>query len=161
MVKELTRLRNMDSSLLENEIRHLNQEAVSARRTDDWTISRVLADPTLRLPLILVVCMQASQQLSGVNAVFYYSNVIFDKAGLNKSQSEYATIATGVINASMAIIAVPIVSNFGRRVLFLFSCYSALSCMLILCIAIVFIVSTTIENLNIFETHGIFIFVVC
>ena len=38
--------------------------------------------PHLRLPLTIAVVMQLSQQLSGINAVFYYSTGIFEKAGI-------------------------------------------------------------------------------
>ncbi|XP_046412689.1 solute carrier family 2, facilitated glucose transporter member 1-like isoform X1 [Neodiprion fabricii] len=138
-IKELSRLRNMDVSLLSNEVASLDQEAVTAEATEIWTIGRVVKDPSLRLPLLLVCTMQAGQQLSGVNAVFFYSNKIFQEAKLGETGAQYATLGTGVINVVMALIAVPVMSLFGRRTLFLLSCYLAVGCLTFLCFAIIFI----------------------
>ncbi|XP_012269365.2 solute carrier family 2, facilitated glucose transporter member 1-like isoform X2 [Athalia rosae] len=138
-IKELSRLRNLGRSILDNEIANLDQEAIAAKRTSTWTMARVFKDPTLRLPLILVCAMQAGQQLSGINAIFYYSNTIYTEAGLGVTASEYATLGTGVINVTMALIAVPVMSLFGRRTLFLLSCYLAAGFLIVSCISIIFI----------------------
>lgn len=100
-----------------------------------------LIDPCLRLPLLLVIFSQFGQQLSGINAVFYYSNSIFTTAGLGKSISQYATIGTGLGNVFMALISASLMSRIGRRPLFLSSCYFSACCLLVLCLSILFTVS--------------------
>ncbi|XP_033218937.1 solute carrier family 2, facilitated glucose transporter member 1-like isoform X2 [Belonocnema kinseyi] len=141
-ITELSRLRNMDVILLRNEVLVLEQELTLRTSSDNWTISRVLNDHCLRLPLVLVILMQFGQQLSGINAVFYYSDSIFEKAGLDKTSSQYATIGTGLANVFMALVSVLLMSRVGRRSLLLSSCYLSACCLLVLCFAIAFIHSS-------------------
>ncbi|XP_043268954.1 solute carrier family 2, facilitated glucose transporter member 1-like isoform X2 [Venturia canescens] len=135
-LEELTRLRNQDISVLGKEVRSLQEESAMRSTMENWTIGRLLKDPTLRLSVLLICCLQFGQQLSGINAVFYYSNDIFLKAGLSTVGAQYATLGTGLINIGMAVISVRIMSLFGRRTLFLTSCYTSMGCLVFLTIAI-------------------------
>lgn len=140
-ISELTRLRNQDISVLEKEVRSLREESAMRSTMENWTIGRLLKEPELRLPVLLICCLQFGQQLSGINAVFYFSNDIFLKAGLGTVGAQYATLGTGLINIAMAVISVRIMSLFGRRTLFLTSCYTSLGCLIFLTITINLIVS--------------------
>lgn len=122
--------------LLQNEISSLQQELAMRSTNETWNIKRVLREPTVRLPLFLVCLMQFGQQLSGINAVFYYSNKIFLGAGMGIDGAQYATLGTGVANIGMAIISVPIMSLFSRRKVLFLSCYLCVGCLTILCIAL-------------------------
>ncbi|XP_077260184.1 solute carrier family 2, facilitated glucose transporter member 1 isoform X1 [Temnothorax americanus] len=135
-LKELSRLRNMDITLLQNEIAGLQEELAVRSTSKTWSIKRVLREPTVRLPLFLVCLMQFGQQLSGINAVFYYSNTIFLGAGLGITGAQYATLGTGVANIGMAVISVPIMSLFSRRKVFFLSCYLCIGCLIVLRISI-------------------------
>ncbi|XP_023248142.1 solute carrier family 2, facilitated glucose transporter member 1-like [Copidosoma floridanum] len=135
----LSRFRNMDIMLLKTEIDDLESELANKSTDTAWTIIDVIKDSTLRLPLILVCLLQLGQQLSGVNAVFYYSKIIFQKVELSNEQSEYAIIGTGIINIGMALISVPVMSCFGRRTLLFVSAYSTIGCLVVLCASIALI----------------------
>ena len=53
------------------------------------------------MPLIIAIVMQLSQQLSGINAIFYYSTLVFIQAGVDQAIAKRATMlvgATMVIN---------------------------------------------------------------
>lgn len=130
----------MDVMLLQNEITSLREELAMRSMTDRWSIQRVLKEPSVRLPLFLVCLMQSGQQLSGINAVFYYSNSIFLGAGLGITGAQYATLGTGVANILMAVISVPIMSLFSRRKVLFLSCYLCAGCLIALCIFILLIV---------------------
>lgn len=141
-IKELCRLRNVQNNLLiHDEIYALQEEAAIHTTMDIWTVSRVLKDSTVRLPLLLVLSMQFGQQLSGINSVFFYSNVIFEKAQLSKTTAQYGTLGTGIINIGIAIASVYLMSNFGRRTLFLCSCYVSAASLVALSIGIYLISS--------------------
>lgn len=60
----------------------------------------LICSPTLRAPLIIAIVMQLSQQLSGINAVFYYSTTLFMSSGLTEESAKYATIGIGCIMVS-------------------------------------------------------------
>ncbi|NWZ60871.1 GTR1 protein, partial [Haliaeetus albicilla] len=59
--------------------------------------------PCYRQPLLVTLVLQLAQQLSGINAIFYYSTAIFEEAGL--AQPAYATIGTGVINVAATALS--------------------------------------------------------
>lgn len=158
-IDELKRLRNKDINSLRHEIATLEQERTIRAGINDWNMNRVVGDPCLRLPLLLVIFSQFGQQLSGINAVFYYSNSIFTTAGLGKSISQYATIGTGLGNVFMALISASLMSRIGRRPLFLSSCYFSACCLLVLCLSILF--TSTVNSmvwLSVFAIQAYVIF---
>ncbi|CAH9075929.1 unnamed protein product [Cuscuta europaea] len=60
----------------------------------------------------------ALQQLSGINAVFYFSSTVFKSAGV---PSDIANICVGVVNLTGSIIAMSLMDKLGRKVLLLWS----------------------------------------
>lgn len=74
----------------------------------------------LRLPLLIAIVMQLSQQLSGINAVFYYSTNLFITTGLSESHAKYATIGIGAVMVVMTLISIPLMDRSGRRTLHLY-----------------------------------------
>ncbi|KAL5708450.1 hypothetical protein ACHQM5_019242 [Ranunculus cassubicifolius] len=58
----------------------------------------------------------ALQQLSGINAVFYFSSTVFKSAGV---PSSLANICVGVANLSGSIVAMILMDRLGRKVLLL------------------------------------------
>lgn len=131
---------------MHNEIADLEIELANKSTNCSWSIARLFKEPTLRLPLLLVCFLQLGQQLSGINAVFYYSNVIFKNAGLDIKTSQYATIGTGLINVGMALISVKMMSLYGRRILLMISLYLTIFSLVMSCISIALIVSTKIKK---------------
>lgn len=60
----------------------------------------------------------ALQQLSGINAVFYFSSTVFTSAGV---PSDIANICVGIVNLSGSIIAMVLMDKMGRKGLLLWS----------------------------------------
>jgi SP family facilitated glucose transporter-like MFS transporter 3 len=77
----------------------------------------VLSDESMRLPLMVGVGLQMAQQLSGINAVFYYSNSFF--AGIITNPMVGTTIV-GTVNVISVAIALLLMDTAGRRPLLLF-----------------------------------------
>ncbi|XP_069655845.1 solute carrier family 2, facilitated glucose transporter member 4 isoform X1 [Haliaeetus albicilla] len=90
--------------------------------------------PCYRQPLLVTLVLQLAQQLSGINAIFYYSTAIFEEAGL--AQPAYATIGTGVINVAATALSVVLVERAGRRVLELVGLLGMMGCALTLTLAL-------------------------
>ncbi|CAK9815229.1 Solute carrier family 2, facilitated glucose transporter member 3 [Anthophora plagiata] len=129
----------MDIMLLQMEISSLQREVEMKTTAEPWTVTRILKDPSLRLPIFLVCIIQFGQQMSGINVVFYYSNSIFRDAGLGITGAQYATLGTGVANIAMALVSVPVMSSLNRRCVLLTSIYLCLGCLSVLCISILLI----------------------
>jgi len=75
--------------------------------------------PTVRWALFIAIFLQLSQQLSGINAVIYYSTAIFKSAGFDKQASQYANLGLGATNIIVTIISVFLMDRLGRRILHL------------------------------------------
>jgi sugar porter (SP) family MFS transporter len=75
----------------------------------------------MRRPLMVGIGLSVFQQITGINAIIYYSSEIFAKAGFTTPQQQArATLyAVGVVNVLATLIAVAYVDRFGRRPLLL------------------------------------------
>ena len=60
------------------------------------------------------VCMMLSQQLSGINAIMFYSTKIFESAGLEEPKK--GTVFVGIINVIFSGVCVLLIERFGRKV---------------------------------------------
>lgn len=69
---------------------------------------------------LLSVGIQMAQQLTGINAVMYYSGSMFEQAKVPEHHIQYAVCFTGLINVVITVCAVPLVDRLGRRPLLLF-----------------------------------------
>lgn len=79
-----------------------------------------LFSPKMRKVLIIGVLLSAFQQITGINAVIYYTPKIFQTAGFASTSSAIlATLALGIINVCTTIVATWILDKLGRRRLLL------------------------------------------
>ena len=58
-------------------------------------------------------------QLSGINAILYYLNDIFEKAGFSKVSSDLQSVAIGATNLVFTILAMTLIDRIGRKTLLL------------------------------------------
>ncbi|KAI7684819.1 Glucose transporter type 1, partial [Sarcoptes scabiei] len=84
------------------------------------TMLQLIKNRSLQTPLIIGIVMQLSQQLSGINAVFYYSTNIFTIAGLGEYLAKYSTIGVGVVMVLMSLVSMMLMDRTGRRTLHLY-----------------------------------------
>lgn len=82
----------------------------------------------LQVPLIIGIVMQLSQQLSGINAIFYYSTNIFTTSGLSEEAAKYATIGVGAVMVVMTLVSIPLMDKAGRRTLHLYGKCGLVGC---------------------------------
>jgi sugar porter (SP) family MFS transporter len=72
-----------------------------------------------RPPIFLAVSIAMFNQLSGINAILYYLNDIFAKAGFSKVSSDLQAVAIGATNLLFTMLAMSIIDKVGRRTLML------------------------------------------
>jgi MFS transporter, SP family, arabinose:H+ symporter len=72
-----------------------------------------------RLPIFLAISIGLFNQLSGINAILYYLNDIFERAGFNKVSSDLQAVAIGFTNLIFTMIGMALIDRFGRRKLLL------------------------------------------
>lgn len=100
-------------------------ELEAATQSETRSIWSVLRDPTLLLPVVLVCVLQGGQQLSGVNAVFYYSVDIFHKAGLSITNAKWANLGAGCVNLLTSFFSPILMQRCNRRPIILGSCFAS------------------------------------
>jgi SP family arabinose:H+ symporter-like MFS transporter len=71
------------------------------------------------LPLLLAISIAMFNQLSGINAILYYLNDIFAKAGFSKVSADLQAVAIGATNLLFTMLAMSIIDQVGRRTLML------------------------------------------
>ncbi|KAK0167178.1 hypothetical protein PV327_004609 [Microctonus hyperodae] len=116
--RALRRLRA--SNQVEEDIEEMRAEERAQQSESTISMSELICSPTLRAPLVIGVVMQLSQQLSGINAVFYYSTNLFKNAGLSEESAKFATIGIGAIMVGMTLVSIPLMDRTGRRTLHLY-----------------------------------------
>ncbi len=70
-------------------------------------------------PILLAVAIAAFNQLSGINALIYYTPFIFEMAGAGKDTALLSAVAVGFTNLVFTMAALLIIDHFGRRKLML------------------------------------------
>ncbi|XP_069163930.1 solute carrier family 2, facilitated glucose transporter member 1 isoform X9 [Procambarus clarkii] len=116
--RALRRLRA--STHVEEDIEEMRAEEAASQSEAHMTMFQLVRSSTLRMPLTIGVVMQLSQQLSGINAVLYYSTSLFTAAGLEEWQSKYATLGVGSVMVIMTLVSIPLMDRAGRRTLHLY-----------------------------------------
>uniref|UniRef100_A0A673D129 Solute carrier family 2, facilitated glucose transporter member 4 n=1 Tax=Sphaeramia orbicularis TaxID=375764 RepID=A0A673D129_9TELE len=98
------------------------------------SILELFRSPLYRQPIIISILLQLSQQLSGINAIFYYSTSIFMKAGVQSPV--YATIGAGVVNCAFTVVSLFLVERMGRRTLHMLGLGGMCICAIIMTMAL-------------------------
>ncbi|XP_076597325.1 solute carrier family 2, facilitated glucose transporter member 1-like isoform X3 [Chaetodon auriga] len=111
----LIKLRGTDE--VSEDMQEMKEESQQMMREKKVTILELFRSPVYQQPILVAIMLHLSQQLSGINAVFYYSTGIFERAGV--SQPVYATIGAGVVNTAFTMVSLFVVERMGRRILHL------------------------------------------
>ncbi len=72
-----------------------------------------------RKPIFLAVSIGIFNQLSGINAILYYLNDIFERAGFSKVSSDMQAVVIGFTNLVFTLIAMSVIDRLGRKKLLL------------------------------------------
>lgn len=104
---------------VDSELWEMRLEDQSERTEGRLSVGALLSKRSLRWQLLSIIFINMGQQLSGVNAIYYYADSIYANAGVKPNDIQYVTMGTGAVNVFMTIAAVFIVEATGRRPLLL------------------------------------------
>jgi sugar porter (SP) family MFS transporter len=82
-----------------------------------------------RLPIFLAVSIAMFNQLSGINAILYYLNDIFARAGFSKVSGDLQAVAVGFTNLIFTMLAMSIIDKVGRRTLMIVGSVGTAACL--------------------------------
>ena len=72
------------------------------------------------LPLVWIgIILSSLQQFVGINAVFYYSNTIWEAVGFSEDQAFQTSLITTGVNVAFTVVAIALVDRVGRKPLLL------------------------------------------
>lgn len=78
-----------------------------------------LTKPRLRFVLLIGVILATAQQITGINAVYFYAPSIFEQSGVGRDAAFAQAAMIGVTNVVVTIIAMVLIDRLGRRPLLL------------------------------------------
>lgn len=108
----LRQLGSPDPEQLLNEIvESLHEETV--RTTEPFFIRKY------RTPILLAIMVATFNQLSGINAVIYYTADIFRMAGAEQASALFQSVIIGVTCLISTVLAMMVIDRFGRKNLLL------------------------------------------
>jgi SP family galactose:H+ symporter-like MFS transporter len=111
--KVLKRIRGKDD--VEDEVKEI-QDSLKKQRGG----RAELFNPMVKPALVIGVSLAIFQQVTGINTVIYYAPTIFQFAGITSASAAIlATVAVGVVNVIMTIVAIALLDRVGRRPLLL------------------------------------------
>jgi len=70
-------------------------------------------------PVVFAMLFAFFNQVSGINAIIYYSPRIFEMAGLGAHSSLLSTVGIGLVNFAFTLLALNFIDRVGRRMLML------------------------------------------
>jgi sugar porter (SP) family MFS transporter len=110
--KEVLRLNGEEN--FEQELKEI-VESIGA----EHVMSDALFTAKYRVPIFLAVSIGMFNQLSGINAILYYLNAIFEHAGFSKVSGDLQSVAVGATNLLFTVFAMTVIDKLGRRTMLL------------------------------------------
>jgi hypothetical protein len=118
VVDALTKLRQSDSNI-ESELKELEARAEEAKQDSGFSREQLKRADVYK-PFIIAIALMFFQQFSGINAVMFYSNDIFEDSGSSLDPS-YATITVSASMVFATIFGSLVIDKLGRKILLLIS----------------------------------------
>ncbi|XP_031971399.1 solute carrier family 2, facilitated glucose transporter member 5-like isoform X3 [Corvus moneduloides] len=96
-------------------IKEMKEEQQSLSSMEMVSVWQLLRDRSVRWQTLSVVVVNAGMQLSGIDAIWFYTNTIFENTGIPVSQIPYTTVGTGAIEIIAGLIGCFTIERVGRR----------------------------------------------
>lgn len=109
------------------------KELTKAAINSEATIAEMVNDKDIRILLVSVLVLQMAQQLCGINAVFYYSNMFFDGV---IDDPLVGTTLVAAVNVAATYVALLLMDSCGRRTLLLWSSGGMFVCCIVLVLSL-------------------------
>ncbi len=95
------------------------KEIMASVHMEQGTKPEPLFSGKYSLPIFLAISIGLFNQLSGINALLYYSNSIFASAGFSSSSAALQTVGVGLVNLLATFLGMSLIDKLGRKTLLL------------------------------------------
>ncbi|XP_054839885.1 solute carrier family 2, facilitated glucose transporter member 9-like [Eublepharis macularius] len=100
---------------VEDVIEEMREEQRSLASVKTVSVWHLLTDRSVRWQVLSVAVINMGMQLSGIDAIWFYTNVIFENAGIPDPEIPYTTVGTGAIEVVAGLIGCFTIEKLGRR----------------------------------------------
>lgn len=121
--KSLLKLRSNNKKLVDDEIKRM--KLMIENENQDVSFFELFKSKTYFKGLFISFILIVAQQLSGVNAVMFYTQEIFSEAGADNIAPEIASIIIGLICFSCSFVVPFVADRAGRRIFLMISCFGS------------------------------------
>jgi MFS transporter, SP family, arabinose:H+ symporter len=95
------------------------QEIIDSVHLERGVKQEPLFNGRYNLPIFLAISIGLFNQLSGINAILYYSNYIFASAGFSSNSAALQTVGVGLVNLIATFLGMSLIDKLGRKTLLL------------------------------------------
>ncbi|KAM9770349.1 solute carrier family 2 member 15b [Menidia menidia] len=100
---------------IQAEVEEMQEEQRSLSTIETLSVRRLLRDRSVRWQVITIVVVNIGMQLSGIDAIWFYTNQIFKDAGIPEPHIQYTTVGTGAIEVIAGMLGCFTIERLGRR----------------------------------------------
>lgn len=115
----------------QRELENIKRSIVSEPSDESAPWSQ-LFHSSMKLVLLIGITVGILQQITGINAVFYYAPMIFEQSGIGTNAAFMQAALVGVTNVIFTVLAMALIDKLGRRSLLTFGLSGIALSMLIL-----------------------------
>ncbi|XP_008316045.1 solute carrier family 2, facilitated glucose transporter member 9-like [Cynoglossus semilaevis] len=100
---------------IQAEVEEMQEEQRSLSSIKTISVWGLLLDRTVRWQVITIIVVNISMQLSGIDAIWFYTNDIFKNAGISEAYIQYTTVGTGAIEVISGVLGCFTIDRLGRK----------------------------------------------
>nr|XP_046261288.1 solute carrier family 2 member 15b isoform X2 [Scatophagus argus] len=100
---------------IQAEVEEMQEEQRSLSSIQTISICGLLTDRCVRWQVITIAVVNIGMQLSGIDAIWFYTNDIFKNAGIPQPYIQYTTVGTGAIEVISGMLGCFTIERLGRR----------------------------------------------
>lgn len=93
-------------------LQQIRQSLAAGSVAHGW---RALFDRRIRFVMLIALGLAFFQQITGINAIFYYLPTIFAQAGGGVSDAFRQAVIVGLVNVVMTVVAIWLIDRLGRK----------------------------------------------
>ncbi|MCG8606054.1 MFS transporter [bacterium] len=106
--------RLVPSERLEAELKTIQGSVLGAAKQAKSAFSELFSS-RLRMALLVAIIVGVAQQITGINAVYFYAPSIFEQSGVGTDAAFAQAVWIGIINLVFTVIAMVLIDKLGRK----------------------------------------------
>ncbi|MCY1635793.1 sugar porter family MFS transporter [Marinifilum sp. D737] len=106
--------------------------SINSSKNKERISVKELFKPSLKLVLLIGIVIAITQQITGINSVFFYAPMIFEQTGIGTDASFSQAILVGLTNLVFTLFAIWLIDRVGRKPLLVFGLFGIVVSMFVL-----------------------------